>query len=99
MVRARDDMRLLVGMDSSGLGHPLRTDSAGRLEVVSERTVQAARVYHSADQSVSNAAWGALAFDSEDTDSEGLHDNSTHNSRLTVVHAGTYLLAAASSLR
>ena len=92
MVKPRDEMRLLVGMESGGSGLPLRTDADGRLEVVNYRRVHAARVYHSAAQSVGSGAWAALAMDSEDIDTDGMHDLATNNSRITIVNGGLYIV-------
>lgn len=43
-----------------------------------------ARVYHNATQNVSNNTVTALAFNSEQVDASGYHDNATNNPRLTV---------------
>ncbi len=56
-------------------------------------TVPAARVYHSAGQSVANATYTILAFDSERFDTDAIHDNVTNNSRLTCKTAGKYLIS------
>ena len=50
------------------------------------------RVYHSAAQSISNASLTALAFDSERYDTDGMHDTSSNNSRITFARAGKYLV-------
>ena len=95
--KRRNDMRLVVGVESGGGARPLRTDADGRLEIVNYRTVHAARAYHSAAQSIATAAWTALALDSEYIDSDGMHDLVTNNSRLTVINAGTYMLGGSVS--
>jgi hypothetical protein len=92
MVKARDDMRLVVGVASGGGARPLRTDADGRLEVVNYRTVHAARVYRNTSQSINNATWTPLSFNSEETDIDGMHDNAINNSRLSIINAGTYLI-------
>jgi hypothetical protein len=54
-----------------------------------------ARVYHSADQSITTATETTLAFNSEryDLDPNGaIHDTATNNSRLTARTAGRYLV-------
>lgn len=43
-----------------------------------------ALVYKSSDQNLSAATTTTISFDSEDYDSDGFHDNSSNNSRLTV---------------
>ena len=52
----------------------------------------AARAYHSIAQSIGNAAWTIVAFNSERFDNYAMHDNATNNSRITVVTGGVYLL-------
>ena len=44
--------------------------------------------------SISNAAWTTVAFDSEIFDTDGFHDNSTNNSRITIPagKGGKYLI-------
>lgn len=51
-----------------------------------------ARVYHSAAQSVNNASWTVLAFNSERWDSDGMHSTTTNNSRITCKTAGKYMI-------
>jgi hypothetical protein len=51
-------------------------------------------VYHNANQSVPNAAYTVLAFNSERIDTELMHDNSTNNSRITINTAGDYVASA-----
>jgi len=43
-----------------------------------------AKVYKSAAQSIANATFTALSFDSESFDTDAFHDNSTNNSRITI---------------
>lgn len=50
------------------------------------------RVRHSANQTVTTGAELALAFDTEDFDSDGLHDTITNNTRLTCKAAGKYVI-------
>lgn len=51
-----------------------------------------ARVYHSVDQSLGNAATTVLAFNSELKDTDTIHSNSTNNSRLTCKTDGCYAI-------
>ncbi|NQW23332.1 MAG: hypothetical protein HQ475_07805 [SAR202 cluster bacterium] len=51
-----------------------------------------ARVYHSVNQSITNATDTALAFDSERWDTDVIHDTVTNNSRLTCKTAGKYII-------
>lgn len=53
---------------------------------------EGARVYNSADQSIPNAEFTALAFNSERYDTDTIHDNSTNNTRLTCKTAGVYII-------
>ena len=92
MSRARDDMRLLIGQDSAGNAHPLRTDANGRLEVLNLRPVVEARVFNSANLSIPNATLTVLTYDSELTDTDGMHDLAVNPGRLTCKVAGKYLI-------
>jgi len=42
------------------------------------------RVTHDVDQTIANATWTALAFNTERWDPSGLHDTVTNNSRITI---------------
>lgn len=53
----------------------------------------AARVYHSADQSIPTATNTQLAFNSERFDNDGIHHPTTNNGRLTCKTAGKYLIS------
>ena len=87
-----DEKRLLIGSDSNGMAHVLRTDTLGRLEIVTQRPVVAARVYNNANISVPDSTWTALNFNSEVFDTDGMHSSVTNTDRLTVVTPGTYLI-------
>jgi hypothetical protein len=56
-------------------------------------TAVASRAYNSADQSISNATNVAVALNSENHDSDDIHDNSTNNTRLTAKTAGYYTVS------
>ena len=56
-------------------------------------SIPAARVTHSADQSVDHSSSTLLSFDEERFDSANLHDNSVNNSRLTAQVDGVYSVA------
>ena len=63
--------------------------------IVDAHKMPAVRVYHNANQSITNTTNTALAFNSERFDQAGgsastQHDVSTNNSRLTCRHAGVY---------
>ena len=51
-----------------------------------------ARVTNSANQSIPNNAFTTLTFNTEDFDTDSIHDNVTNNSRLTATTAGKYLV-------
>lgn len=55
-----------------------------------------ASAYLSANQSTANGTYVALAFGSENFDTDGFHDNSTNNTRMTIPagKAGKYLITA-----
>lgn len=53
-----------------------------------------AEVYHNTTQSVSSGSTTTLSFNSENFDTDTMHDNVTNNSRLTVNTAGVYLITA-----
>lgn len=71
---------------------PYAVDVDGRLRIVSANEDIGANVYHSADQTIANATYTYLAFDSERYDTDTIHDNTTNNSRLTCKTAGKYLI-------
>lgn len=52
------------------------------------------RVYHSAAQSISTGILTALALNSETTDTDGMHDTVTNNSRVTIQKPGRYRFEA-----
>jgi hypothetical protein len=49
-------------------------------------------------QGLSSGLWNLGIFDSETHDTDSMHDNVTNNTRLTVSHAGDYLLFSNASL-
>ena len=51
-----------------------------------------ARATHSANQSIANNTVTNLALDSEDFDTDGMHDTATNNERLTFKTAGKYVV-------
>jgi len=52
------------------------------------------RVKQTSGTSISDASNTILAFDAEDFDTDGMHDNATNNSRITINTAGVYLVIA-----
>jgi hypothetical protein len=72
--------------------------AAGSVGAAEQAAVPAARVTHSAEQSVADNAFVTLAFNTESGagdmfDIGGLHDAVTNNSRLTAPVDGTYLVS------
>jgi hypothetical protein len=55
--------------------------------------VPAARVFHSAAQSIASGVNTALAFNSERFDTNVIHDTAVNNSRLVCKTAGVYVIA------
>lgn len=51
-------------------------------------------VRHSTSQSVANATWQAIVFDTEDDDASGMHSTSSLTSRITIAAAGVYIFLA-----
>lgn len=68
------------------------TGSTGPQGVSSGLAVLGARVYNSAPQSISNATDTALTFDTENYDTDAIHDNVTNPTRLTAKTAGKYVI-------
>lgn len=84
-----------VGVDiASGSTKVLMHDGTDVAEAsgATGSSAASARVYHNANQSISNGASTALAFNSERWDTDTIHDNATNNSRLTCKTAGKYLI-------
>ena len=55
------------------------------------------RVRKSANQSIPNATVTTVTWDTEDYDTDTMHDNVTNNTRLTIQTAGKYLIVAQSN--
>ena len=53
-----------------------------------------ARVWDSALLSVANATWTTVTFNTEDYDTDTIHDTSTNSERLTATTAGKYIVVA-----
>jgi len=61
---------------------------------ITDKYVQGAKVYHSAAQSIPHNTWTTLTWDSEEWDTDTMHDPAANPSRLTCVTAGKYLICA-----
>jgi hypothetical protein len=48
------------------------------------RSAHACRVYKSATQTVASGNFDVVSFNTEDYDTDGLHDNATNNTRITI---------------
>lgn len=64
------------------------TDWIGKLQDIS------CKVTKSADQSISNSTSTIITWDQEDYDTDGMHDNVTNNTRITIKSAGKYSVMA-----
>jgi hypothetical protein len=91
------DARLGVGTN----GQVLTADSAEATglkwtTISSAPTFVGCRAYASNDQNVANSTTVTIGFNNENFDSNGFHDNSTNNSRMTIPtgYAGKYLIFA-----
>jgi len=49
------------------------------------QTIYLCSVYHDADQEMANGSWTSVAFNSERSDTSGMHDPTTNNSRVTII--------------
>ena len=49
------------------------------------------RIYNDANQTIANSTAVKVAMNSEQLDSDGMHDNTTNNSRITINTAGKYI--------
>jgi hypothetical protein len=79
---------------TAGTYHRVTVDAKGR--VTASASAVTCQANHNANQSLTTGTWTTLSLNSEDWDSDGFHDTSTNNSRLTVPTGagGKYLLAA-----
>lgn len=75
-------------------GYMLVTGGAGANPSWSNQTRNTTQVAQSGVQSISNATWTTLTFNSEDFDTGSWHSNVTSNSRITVSSTGTYNITA-----
>jgi hypothetical protein len=64
----------------------------GAGQTIDERGVPAAKVYGSAHTAVPTGTAPVLSFDSESLDTDGMHDPTTNNSRITIKTPGLYLI-------
>jgi hypothetical protein len=65
---------------------------AGEIVRASDVNTPACRVTRTAAQSIADATTTAVAFTTERFDNDGMHDNSTNNSRITFISAGIYVV-------
>ena len=61
---------------------------------LSHTHIAAARVSHSTTQSIANATFQALTFDTETYDTDAMHDTGTNPTRLTCKVAGKYIVTS-----
>jgi hypothetical protein len=57
------------------------------------------KVRHSVAQSIPDITYTIVAFDTEDADTDNMHDPVTNNSRITIQTAGRYLFIARGQLQ
>lgn len=70
----------------------LITSIGADIKALQNRSNASVRVYNSTDQTLSTGVQATIAFDTEEFDTNVIHDNSTNNSRLTCKTAGKYLV-------
>jgi hypothetical protein len=70
----------------------MNTDWAGNIAFLANPP--ACRVYHNATQSIAHATETSLIFNSEDNDTDTMHDTVTNNGRITFNTAGLYVVTA-----
>lgn len=66
--------------------------SAGEVILASDVAVQACRVTRAGTQSIPDNTITTVAFDEERFDTDGMHDVTTNNSRITINTAGFYIV-------
>lgn len=80
-----------LGIGSSGAAQATILEGTGSVTTAWIKSA-GARVTHGSAQSITNNTVTTLAFDTEISDNDVIHDNATNNSRLTAKTAGTYLI-------
>jgi hypothetical protein len=73
-----------------GAGGTNRKTAASRLKTYTSPDISC-RVYNSGNQTISNATWTDLTFDSELYDTDTMHDTSSNTNRITFTTAGVYV--------
>lgn len=76
---------------STTTGKPSYKDSSGTVTALPPASIFAT-VYNSTAQSVPNATWIILTFDSEGSDTSAIHSTSSNTGRLTCPVTGRYLI-------
>jgi hypothetical protein len=76
-----------------GAGGTNRKTTASRLKTYTSPDISC-RVYNSGNQTISNATWTDLTFDSELYDTDTMHDTSSNTNRITFTTAGVYVVSA-----
>jgi hypothetical protein len=91
-VRTTGDIRIGGGLWVGSVGSTPDTDDIHLDGSINKSTALACRLRHTVNQSIPNNTWTVLAFDVEVFDNDGLHSNTVNNSRITIQHAGVYVL-------
>jgi len=76
--------RLGVGSNNSTIVANSSTSTGLEWQAPAGNVFVGCSVYKSTNQSVANGTYTAVTFDSEDYDTDAIHDNSTNNSRFTI---------------
>lgn len=97
-VPAPEDGDLVIRIDLPGDPLYKYTDGVWELQPrMGQLTVPRARAKRSTVQSIPTATWTAIGFDTEDRDTDSMHDTVTNNTRLTAKTPGLYLVRASVS--
>jgi hypothetical protein len=72
----------------------LRSDGSGGWVLINPLDQPRCKVFNSVNESIPNAAFTAVTFDSEEFDTDSMHSTVTNTDRITFNTAGTYLVGA-----
>lgn len=79
-----------IYFDSTLNKYRVSQNAAAYVDLIGSSITQCCRVYNSANQSLVQDTETTLAFDSENFDTDGMHDVAVNNSRITFQTAGKY---------
>ena len=95
IVEIKNDIRFVAYPNTRNDGTLINifgTDASGNL--ISSPVDISCKVTKSADQTISNSTSTIITWDQENYDTDGMHDNVTNNSRITIKTAGKYSVMA-----